>query len=91
MKANSKASGETAQMRRLAWSFAVCICPKAHFLTTWLKCIYWWRSYDQGYKFHDNEDTSPDLIVDQDAINQSIGWFMIDQLKISTGPVVPDQ
>ena len=29
LKANSKASGETARMRRLAWSFAVCICPKA--------------------------------------------------------------
>ena len=34
--ANSKASDEPARMRMLAWSFAVCICSKAHFLTTWL-------------------------------------------------------
>ena len=36
-KTSSKASGETARMRRLAWSFAVCICPKVHFLMTQLK------------------------------------------------------
>ena len=37
MKTNSKASGETVRMHRLAWNFAVCICHKAHFPTTWFK------------------------------------------------------
>ena len=35
LQANSKASGETVRMHRLALSFAVCICAKAYFLTTW--------------------------------------------------------
>ena len=34
--ANSEGSGETAQMRRLAWAFAGCLCDKYHSLTNWL-------------------------------------------------------
>ena len=35
LRQNNKASGETVRMHRLALSFAVCICAKAYFLTTW--------------------------------------------------------
>ena len=36
MCANSKGSGETAQMRRLAWAFAGRLCDKYHNLLSWL-------------------------------------------------------
>ena len=39
MCANSKGSGETAQMGRLAWAFAVRLCDKYHTLMSWLKCL----------------------------------------------------
>ena len=35
--ANSKGSGETAQMCRLAWALAVCLWDRYHFLMSWLK------------------------------------------------------
>ena len=38
MGANSKGSGETAQMRRLGWAFAGRLCDKYHNLMSWLKC-----------------------------------------------------
>ena len=37
MCANSEGSGETAQMCRLAWAFAGCLCNKYHNLMSWLK------------------------------------------------------
>ena len=37
MCANSEGSGETAQMRRLAWAFAGRLCDKYHNLMSWLK------------------------------------------------------
>ena len=36
MYANSKGSGETAQMRRIAWSFAGRLCDQYHNLMSWL-------------------------------------------------------
>ena len=39
---NSEGSGETAQMRRLAWAFAGRLCDKYHNLMSWLKC-FWTR------------------------------------------------
>ena len=36
MWANSEGSGESAQMRRLAWAFAVGLCDKYPFLMCWL-------------------------------------------------------
>ena len=35
---NSEGSGETARMRRLAWTFAGRLCDKYHNLMSWLKC-----------------------------------------------------
>ena len=40
MCANSKGSGETARMRRLAWAFAGRLCDKYHNLMSWLKSFY---------------------------------------------------
>ena len=37
MCANSEGSGETAQMRRLAWAFAGRLCDKYHNPMSWLK------------------------------------------------------
>ena len=39
MCANSEGSGDTAQMRRLAWVFAGCLCDKYHNLMSWLICF----------------------------------------------------
>ena len=39
--ANSKGSDGTAQMRRLAWAFAVCLCVKYSFLMGCLKFESW--------------------------------------------------
>ena len=36
-RANSEGSGETAQMRRLSWAFAGCLCDNYHKLMSWLK------------------------------------------------------
>ena len=45
MCANSKSSGETAQMRRLAWAFAGRLCDKYHNLMSWLIFVTdWFRS-----------------------------------------------
>ena len=40
MRANSKGSGETARMRRLAWAFAGHLCDKYHNLMSWLICFF---------------------------------------------------
>ena len=40
MCANSEGSGETAQMGRLAWGLAGCLCDKYHNLMGWLKYAY---------------------------------------------------
>ena len=39
---NSEGSGEIALMRRLAWTFAVRICDKYHYLMSWLICYWPW-------------------------------------------------
>ena len=40
MCANSEGSGETARMRKLAWSFAGRLCGKYHKLMSWLICLF---------------------------------------------------
>ena len=40
MCANSEGSVETARMRSLDWAFAVRLCDKYHFLTSWLFWCY---------------------------------------------------
>ena len=37
--ANSEGSGKTAQMRKLAWAFAGCLCDKYHSLMSWLNLL----------------------------------------------------
>ena len=36
---NSESSGKTAQMHRLSWAIAGCLCDKYHNLRSWLKCF----------------------------------------------------
>ena len=36
VKATSKTSGEIARVRKLVWSFALCMCHNTHFATTQL-------------------------------------------------------
>ena len=55
MWANSEGSGETAQMRRLAWAFAGRLCDKYHNRMSWLKSylvsqsrsqiLDWWTAH----------------------------------------------
>ena len=40
MCANSEGSSKTAQMHRLAWAFAGCICDKYQNLMSWLICLF---------------------------------------------------
>ena len=40
MCANSKGSGETVRMRRLAWAVAGHLCDKYHNLMSWIKCPF---------------------------------------------------
>ena len=41
MCVNSKGSGETVRLRRLAWAFAGCLCNKYLNLMSWLNCFQW--------------------------------------------------
>ena len=47
MCANSEGSGETAQMRRLAWAFTGRLCHKYHNLMSWLSYTLYmvWKFY----------------------------------------------
>ena len=40
-------SGETVQMRSLAWAFVVRLCDKYHNLTSWLVCFHAWHYYTE--------------------------------------------
>ena len=51
MCANSEGFGKTAQMRSLAWAFAVHLCDKYHNLMSWLICRFTFAFVDSLYLF----------------------------------------
>ena len=63
MCANSEGSGESGQMRSLAWAFAGCLCDKYHKLMCWL---IWVTPHDPQIK-------KPSLLYEASVSKLEIG------------------